>query len=182
MAIAPLELTDAEKKLLERIEFDPLKIRGGVEKVAAVCGTARELASSLLNRKAIPEHRLRFFTHPEYNVGGHGSSRKQILERNANGRDILSSVHFLGHLRYFIYGPSLPAAAIESFGKAVKECGMVTSGDIIPLGNTAKKLFRASGLDRSAAAEEFYKLALEHGLQESEARSIRDSVMKVKAR
>ena len=41
---------------------------------------------------------------------------------------------------------------------------MVTSGDIIPLGDTAKRLTRDHHLDKHAAAEEFYKLALEHGM------------------
>jgi hypothetical protein len=178
MAVSSVELTGAEKKLLARIEFDPLGITGGVEQVNAVCHAAQELTRSLLNRNAIPDHRLRFFADPEYNIGGHGSSRKQILERNANGKDILTSAHFLKYLRYFIYGPSLPDAVIESFGKAVKDCGMVTSGDIIPLGDTAKKLTRKYGLANNEAAEEFYKLALEYGLQEYEARSIRDRVKK----
>jgi hypothetical protein len=33
MAIVPVELTEDERKLLDRIEFDPLKIHGGVEVV-----------------------------------------------------------------------------------------------------------------------------------------------------
>lgn len=60
----------------------------------------------------------------------------------------------------------------------MKACGWVTSGDIIPLGDTAKKLARKYGLDSGHAAEEFYKLALEHGMQEYEARAIRDRVKK----
>jgi len=180
MAVSPIDLTEAEKRLADRIEFDASKIKGGVEEVEAVCAAARELATSLLNRKAIPPHRLRYFADPDYNVGGHGSSRKQILERNSTGRDILTNVHFLAYLRYFIYGPSLPPAVIESFQKEVKACGMVTSGDIIPLGDHAKKLTRSHQLDRNRAPEEFYKLALESGLQEHEARSIRDRVMKAR--
>jgi hypothetical protein len=178
--MSSIDLTGAEKKLAERIEFDPLKIEGGVEEVEKVCRAARELAVSLFHRKAIPEQRLRYFNDPEYNVGGHGSSRKQILERNSNGRDILANVHFLKYLHYFVYGSSLPPAIIESFQKEVKACGMVTSGDIIPLGNHAKKLMRSYQLDRGPTAEEFYKLALDSGLREYQARSIRDSVMKAR--
>src|SRR5260370_939608 len=98
MAVCPVALTDAEKKLVDRIEFEPLNIKGGPEEVQAVCDTARELTLSLLKRKAIPDHRLRFFDDPDYNIGGHGSSRKQIFERNARGHDILASVHFLKYL------------------------------------------------------------------------------------
>lgn len=180
MAVIPVTLTEDEKKLLARIEFDPLTIKGGVEVVTAVCQAAKALAESLLGRKAIPTHRLRFFADPEYNIGGHGSSRKQVLEQNSHGHDILTSVHFLKHLRYFIYGPSLPPEVIEGFQEEVKACGMVTSGDIIPLGDRARKEARAAALDYGRAAEEFYKLALECGLEEYEARSIRDRVKKAK--
>jgi hypothetical protein len=180
MTVTQVVLTDSEKKLVNRIQFDPLKIEGGVDGVQAVCSAARELALSLLNRKAIPEHRILFFNDPDYNIGGHGSSRKQILERNLHGKDFLTSVHFLKYLQYFLFGPSLPVPVIDRFGEIVKNCGNVTSGDIIPLGDEAKKLVRKHNLERSDAAEEFYKLALEHGLQEYEARSIRDRVKKAK--
>lgn len=178
MPIAPIPLTEAEKALLERIEFDALRISGGPEQVNAVCSAARELTLSLLKRKAIPDHRVQWFTSPEHNIGGYKSSRKENFERNAHGADILSHVHYLPYLRYFIFGPQLPAAVIDRFGEAVKDCGMVTSGDIIPLGDTAKRLTRDYNLDKHEAAEEFYKLALEHGMVDYEARSIRDRVKK----
>ena len=60
----------------------------------------------------------------------------------------------------------LPVPVIDSFQREVKACGMVTSGDIIPLGDHAKKLMRLHHLDKGRAAEEFYKLALDCGLEE----------------
>ena len=180
MPLAPILLTEAEEVLLARIEFDALKIHGGLEQVNAVCSAARALTLSLLERQAIPGHRIQWFTAPEHNIGGYGTSRKENFERNANGADIFSHVHFLACLRYFIFGPQLPAAVIDSFGKAVKACGMVTSGDIIPLGDTAKRLTRDHHLDKDHAAEEFYKLALEHRMVDYEARSIRDRVKKAR--
>jgi hypothetical protein len=177
MPIAPIPLTEAEKALLERIEFDALKIRAP-EQVKAICSAARELTLSLLNRKAVPDHRVQWFTAPEHNIGGHKSSRKENLERNANGGDVLSHVHFLPYLRYFIFGPQLPSVVIDRFGDAVRECGMVTSGDIIPLGDPAKRLTRDYRVDKHDAAEEFYKLALEHRMVDYQARSIRDRVKK----
>jgi hypothetical protein len=116
---------------------------------------------------------LRFFADPDYNIGGHGISRKERFERNARGKDIMTHVDFLRYLRYFIYGPALRDGAIEAFQAKVASCGMVTSGDIIPLGDLAKRLMQTHGLQSGKAAEEFYKLALECGLQEGEARSIR---------
>lgn len=176
MPIAPIPLTEAEKALLERIEFDASRIRGGPEQVKAVCSAAGELTSSLLNRKAIPEHRIQWFTDREHNIGGHNSSRQEDFERNANGTDIRLRVHFLPYLRYFIFGPQLPNAVIVRFGEAARKCGMVTSGDIRPLGDLAKRMTREFNLDRDCAAEEFYKLVLEQGMASCEARSIRDRI------
>ena len=82
---------------------------------------------------------------------------------------------FLKHLRYFLYGPALPDTVIAAFRQKVMDCGMVTSGDIVPLGDEAKRLTRAHGLEPAQAAEEFYKLALECGL-DGDAKSIRDAV------
>jgi hypothetical protein len=56
----------------------------------------------------------------------------------------------------------------------------VTSGDIIPLGDCAKRLMRAHGLDSGKAAEEFYKLAFECGMEEYEAKMIRDKVKRAR--
>jgi hypothetical protein len=180
MAIVRVALTEDENEILSRIEFEPLKISGGADAVIAVCQAAKTLAESLLARHAIPAHRLRFFADPDYNIGGHGSSRQQWFERNSRGADILTSPHFLKYLHYFIYGPSLPPAVIEDFQQKVKACGMVTSGDIVPLGDHAKKQTREYSLDKHKASEEFYKLALECDLQEYQARSIRDAVMKLR--
>jgi hypothetical protein len=79
-----------------------------------------------------------------------------------------------------VHGPDLPAAVLDGFAAKVAACGSVTSGDIVPLGEYAKQQTRAHGLDGGGAAEEFYKLALECGLEEYEARSIRDAVKTVR--
>ena len=59
-----VELTDDERQLLDRIEFDSHKIEGGVKAVEAVCDAARELALSLASRKAIPERAPAVFQRP----------------------------------------------------------------------------------------------------------------------
>jgi len=75
MPIIPVMLTDDEKEILSRIEFEPLEMSGGPDAVIAVCQAAKELTESLLERNAIPLHRLRFFTDKDYNIGGHGSMK-----------------------------------------------------------------------------------------------------------
>jgi hypothetical protein len=66
---------------------------------------------------------------------------------------------------------------IDSFRCEVKKCGMVTSGDVVPLGRFARNLARSKGLDRREAADGLFKLALEYDLSLGTALSIRKQVM-----
>jgi len=135
-----VELTDAEKALLEKIDFEPSQTEHDAAAIRASGEAACALTKSLTQRKAIPEIRLRWFTEAKHNIGGHGASRQEIFERNGRrGEDILRHPHFLKDLHYFLFGPDLPAEVIDSFLKKVEDCGMVTSGDIIPLGDHAKQ-------------------------------------------
>ena len=69
----------------------------------------------MFERQAIPDLRIRYFTDPTLNIGL-SKSRKEVFESNGtSGADILSHPHFLRHLKYFIYGPDLPVAAIHAF-------------------------------------------------------------------
>lgn len=176
-----IELTEAEKELLARIDFKPSVTTYDAVAARANGEAAGALMKSLISRKGIPEIRMRFFTDPSFNVGGKGASRQQIFERNGTRGDaIFRHPHFLRHLRYFIYGADLPSSVDEGFVEKVACCQPVTSGDIIPLGDYARQQARLHSLDAGRAAEEFYKLALDCGLDASAARSIRDAVKRLK--
>ena len=170
-----IELTDDEKALVDQIEFEGLALKGHVH--AERNGElVKQLTKMLIARGAIPEHRRKYFTDPAYNVGGRGSSRLDLFEGNGcRGDAILVHPHFLRHLRYFIFGAELSPRVIASFQEAVRECGMVTSSDVVPLGLLARRLARGAGLSPHDAREEFFKLALDCGLSQSTAVSIRDS-------
>lgn len=132
---------------------------------------------SLIARKAIPEVRTSYFNNPDLNIGGRGRSRAGIFEKNGTrGEAIFRHPHFLKYLHYFLYGPDLPPQVLEAFRQNVADIGFVTSSDIVPLGALARQLTRTNRLDSGDAAEEFFKLALDCGLELYEARSIRDSV------
>jgi hypothetical protein len=75
-------------------------------------------------------------------------------------------------------GPNLPGKIIEEFQNEVAECSSITSSDIVPLGEFARSVTRMHQLDFKTAADEFYKLALECGLDTSDARSVRNAVRK----
>jgi len=173
-----IKLTADEKTLVAQIDFDPTSSkRQAPEYWKAVGETALRLMKSLMARNAIPEVRIRYFSDADFNVGGRGRSRAQIFEKNGtSGEAIFRHPHFLKYLHYFLYGPDLPPQVIDAFREKIADIGFVTSSDIIPLGAFGRQMARANRLDAGDAAEEFFKLALDCGLELYEARSIRDSV------
>lgn len=178
MNTGSIKLTAEEKALVAQIDFNPASSEGhepGYWK--AVGEAALRLMKSLIARKAIPEVRMRYFSDADFNVGGRGRSRAQIFEKNGTrGEAIFRHPHFLKYLHYFLCGPDLPPSVIKAFRKKISDIGFVTSSDIIPLGAFGRQMARANRLDASDPAEEFFKLALDCGLELYEARSIRDSV------
>ena len=139
------------------------------------------LMSSLIGRGGIPEQRWRFWADPEYRIDRSiKDSPKGVFERNGNpGKDAYVHPHFIPYLRYFLFGAYLPSEVIEAFEKGVGNPDWITSGNIVPIRELARKLTRQHSLDRNGAALEFYKLCLDIGLNQGTAKSVRDSVMKI---
>lgn len=165
-----IELTAEEEGIASQIEFDPGKVRDH-EDWKRNSELAFRLGSSILSRKAVPDHRHRYFTDADYNPAGRGKSRRERWRANGNtDGDILRHNSFLPFLRYFIYGPDLPVRLIEAFKTRVAECGQVTSGDIPMLTKYARQIWRESG--KIYGADEFYQMALECGLNNFRAPSI----------
>jgi hypothetical protein len=177
-----IELTVEEKVFLAGIDFEPSSgDRQEQGYWAAVGEAAFGLMESLIARKAIPEVRTNYFNDPDFNLGSRGRSRADVFEKNGTrGEAIFRHPHFLKYLHYFLYGPNLPVHVMEAFRQRIVDIGFVTSSDIIPLGAFARKLTRANRLDADDPAEEFFKLALECGLELHEARSVRNSVKAVR--
>ncbi len=175
-----IALNNAEQRLFERIKLDTDAIKDHIEfhtNADLVCELVRLLAA----RNGIPAHRKKWFTDPDYNPGGRRKSRQQVFEQNGvRGEAILRNAHFLEHLRYMLCGPRLPQRVAAEFRKRVRACGHVTSGDVRPLSQCARDLTRAHQLVPYEAAEEFYKLALDCGLDRMYAPFIRDAVKQVR--
>lgn len=173
-----IELTDEEQELIDKIEFDPMKVSDH-QQWQINSELAYRIITLLLSRKAVPEHRIRYFTEPAYNCGGRGKSRRELFLANAKtNENMFRHNHFLAYIRYFVFGPNLPEELIASFRKSVEACGNITSGDIDPLRTKARALARQYKLNKTNA-DEFYKLALET-MGHSHADSIRDAIMQVK--
>lgn len=176
-AIFTIDLTPHEQTLLDEIRFqgcdDPVDVRRSAE-------AALRLTQSLLERGGIPEHRRSYFTDAQHNAGGPRVSGLQRFERNGcRGVEVLRHPHFLKHLRYFIFGADLPGAVCNAFKAEVDACGFVTSGDVEPLCKKARALVRGHRLVAHRTRDEFYKLALDCGLSQGVAASIRNAVRTV---
>ena len=180
MLMMRIELTQAEKQLWDKIDFNPSAVRASHESLRASCESAHDLAHSLLERKAIPEIRLRYFTDPNLNIGSK-KSRKERLEGNGTrGDDILRDGNFLPYLHYFVVGPNLPDETFEAFQVLLNDLGMITSGDVEELIQFARREARRINQDMGVTAEEFFKLGLEYKLDVDYARAMRDAVMRLK--
>lgn len=175
-----IDLTDDEQVLLAGIDFEALNQRDQSD-WRRNSDLVLKLTKSLLARKAIPDYRLKVFTDPAYTTS-RGGSWKSMFERNGSqGDEIIRHNHFLPILKYFIFGPDLPAGVIAEFMTARAECGEYpTSGDVPVLSALARKLYRRTSLDKRQAADEFFRLGIETGLSPSWAMSLRTAVMQAK--
>jgi hypothetical protein len=170
-----IALTDKEIILASRIDFNPSSDSHNPDAM-------EELMRSIMERGAIPLARRKYFTNPEYLIGGRGRSRRQVFEGNGTrGIEIFRHPNFVKYLRYFLYGPDLPQAVIEEFNGKVVDCGEpFTGSDALEVASFARELTRSRRLDKRKAPNEFYKLALDCGLDAWDARTVRDGVMKVR--
>lgn len=176
-----IELTEREKLLISQIDFEPSTTSHDATSWRPIADAIEELTRSLLKRKAFPQVRWKIFSDPTFFIGGRGRSHRQVFEKSgARGDAIFRHRNFVKYLHYFVYGPDLPKQVIESFQQKVIECGQpFTSGDRSTVANFARRLTRSHGL-KADKAEEFYKLALECRLDQSDALSVRDAVKTVR--
>jgi hypothetical protein len=141
---------------------------------------AKVLIFLLLERGAIPEIRLNYFTQPEFNTAGRGKrSYRDVFEENGTrGNDIFEHSHFLSFLRYFIAGPDLPADTIDGFCEIIDEDDGHATGDTIDLlRRFVRSEIRTKGLG-SNAPEEFFKLSIETGMDAQTAGRIRKEAIR----
>lgn len=175
-------LTPEEQALFDRIAFDPDRYPSEEADRESSTAAAVELMRSLRSRKVIPRIRLRYFTDPDLNVGGHGKSRKEVFEgKGVRGDAMLRHPHFLEYLKYFICGPDLLPETIDKFRQVlVEDAG--TSGMILDqLQRVARAEARRLAPERQTHLhEEFFKLALECEVNEHVARCVRDAVRQVR--
>ncbi|TDK50418.1 hypothetical protein [Antarcticimicrobium luteum] len=172
-----IELTEEESSILSEIELNQSKLDHDQYKRQGPL--VLQLLKSLVDRGAIPEVRLRYWSDPEYQVGRLKASHKGLFERNGQrGDEIYTHPHFLKYLRYFLFGAQLPAGVIAEFDGVVGNPECVSCGDVTDITKGTRRIVREYGLQ--GEDEEFYRLALDVGLHQWFAKAVRDAVKQVR--
>ena len=174
MTLGMIELKPEESELLDQIDFKWQSLDDGRRS----CVACARLMQLLLDRDAIPDRRLRYFTDPELN-GGKKSRMEQYEENGTKGADIFSHGGFLKYLRYFVHGASLDEAVKIDMAKLVGDPSYFSGGDLEPVRKQARALARSSGR-KSAASDDFMMLMNDIGLSPYYADSVRRAVLSVK--
>lgn len=172
----PVDLTPEEEGWLSQISFPPAPH----EALHRSLEVSPALTRSLLGRRAIPEIRLRYFTDATLNSSGNGSRKDEFERKGVRGDAILSHGHFLKYLRYFLFGPDLPASVIDRFLEVVAREPHYPGDNIEEIQSFVRGAIRNEGLDRRGTSEEFFKLALECELSEDCAWDIRKAALSVR--
>lgn len=174
-----LVITEAEEALLARIDFDGKDAIHSDRHAAYLANKEPILAllASLNDRGAIPDHRVRYWTDPEYNPGRVRGSREQIFARNGSaGNEAYTHPNFVKHLRYILFGAELPSIVMTAFEEEVGNPKWVSYGDALELGKFARSLVRLHHLRPEEVDDEFFKLSLDIGLTINQALRIRQTV------
>lgn len=173
--IGAIELTSTEQNYLNGITLD----ESNTDYVAAMENErlVPMLMASLTERNAIPVQRLEYFNNPGFRSGRIKGSHRSLLERNGNTEvEIFQHFSFRKYLRYFLFGANLPELLISTFKKKVDDFGSVGPSDALELTKLAKSLVRDQILRPVDVYEEFYRLALDCGILQTNAKRIRDGI------
>ncbi|XJC72746.1 hypothetical protein ACHFCA_17235 [Delftia tsuruhatensis] len=171
--IPDILLEASELQLLAKVHFASEKY----DEIEASIGPMAALTESLLDRQAIPEIRLQYFTDPDFYPKGRGRSRQELFTREGCTDDEISShPNFRKFLEYFVFGPNLPEHIIQAFRRG-RSFGVRLSrsdkNDLLPV---AKSFVKEHRLDPISVADEFFKLALECGALPEVAEELRKSI------
>ncbi|WP_107339338.1 hypothetical protein [Agrobacterium pusense] len=178
-----LHLTEKERKILSRIDLRielPNNVDGH-EVYLANCEPIMALLKSLSARSGIPERRLAYWTDPKFKPGRTKGSLRDLFARNgSSGREAYTHPHFLPVLRFFLFGADLPPASIEAFEAQVGNPKWFSGSDILGLTKKTRAIVRDFNLRHHD--DEFFKLAIDNGLNHSNAESVRKAAVEASRR
>ena len=169
-------LTDFEIALFDSISFPPACHDLDAKRAADNAELARILTTSILERGAVPSHRLAFFEDAMHNPDRAHSVRASLEQAGPTGEALYEHLGFLKYLRYFICGPELPEKVENVFRKELEDRGGVAQGDHRRLIAKLRQLASTLGASDDQR-EKFYQQALEFDLAPDVAREISDALI-----
>jgi hypothetical protein len=177
--VLDVTLMNFEIALFDSIVFDPAEAGLDERRTAENAELAGILATSLLDRDAVPPHRLDYLRNAAHAAPGDVSIMEGWTRDGLDGEVLHKDARFLKYLRYMICGPDLPQPVIKGFVTEVEN--RTPEGEI----DARKVMLKVRELARKAEtpsqrAEEFYMLALECDLEPALARDIRAAVARMK--
>ncbi len=179
--IGQIQLTEDESALLQQIDFDPPSHDHDVHLVNSK--RVAKLMDSLVKRNGMPQHRVSWFTDPDYKRGRLKGSRQEMFERNGTrGSEIFEHPNFLTRLRYLVFGAELPSSVVRRFSDFVQRYQPIGSDDVGDLLKLTKDLANEFRIQPHKASEEFFKLALDCGVHLMWAQYLDEHVGKMKLR
>lgn len=98
-----IHLNPEEVILFDQIVLDPLLLKDS-DQAQKNGQIAFNLIKTLVQHKAIPEIRIRYFTDPEFNIGGRGRSKQEVFEKNGTHGEKSIDIHifYISFLIFFL--------------------------------------------------------------------------------
>lgn len=176
--MSKIKLTEEEKVLYDSAQN--CNIHNSYVENQTALKSSRLLTKLLLERIAIPENRLKYFTDRAYQFGRVKRSRKEIFESNGTkGESIFEHPHFLKYLTFFIEGANV-SQDIYEFAKTIKETNQFQDEAIseifeyIKQRNYVPKELKA----QNKFADEIFKLVVDLGFEPDFCIIIRKKLIK----
>lgn len=175
-----IELTSQEEKFLSEINFD-YSYQELRDNYSIYVENSKKLFLSLLDRDAIPEIRLKYFTDPEFNIGQTKKSKEEAFENNlTQGESVYDHHDFIKYLDYIIFGSKIPNSIQSRFLEIIDD-EILTSGELVTrLTSFTRTKAKQLNWSRFKIADQFYKLALDCNVDYGLARAIRDAAFNAK--
>lgn len=175
-----IELFKEELELYKKVE--EFNLKSSFLKRQNSLNALKNLTQILLERNAIPEDRIKYFTDENYQTGRTTKSRFEVFRSKRQSDDeILRDPNFIKYLRFFINGADISEViekeAIRIFENpiyhddAIQELFIfIKSRKYIPVDNSERKRF----------AEELFKLVVDLKCELQQCFNLRSKVMSIK--
>lgn len=175
--MSKIDLSEEENKLFDSVQN--CNVRNSYEENQISLEASLQLTELLLERKAIPLNRLKFFIDRKYQHGRSKLSRKEVFESNGTkGKAILKHPHFIKYLDYFVNGANV-SQDIYDVAEASIESNQSQDDSILKIIEyiKLKGYISKDRTKRNKFADELFKLVVDLGFDTDSCFYIRKAIM-----